>query len=368
MSKSKNFEVSFIFNNLSLILKFDLGSTCLEDLSNELFYEIFDYLDGCHIHQSFSNLNSRFQHLLTHSYLPLKINFSSKSNSTVEHRCRHVIIPNKHRIISLHLHEHSLIRSFFDHCTIDSSFTRLQSVVLNGTSAFKLMTILFYLNCLPQLSSLNILLEEDYYYNLSDIYRLIFRLSSLKYSKVSVSDCEESDVFIPMSINEKPSPIEHLVINFACTVKEITSLLQHTPHLRRLTCERLVETDETYEKEAPLTLSHLTNVTINDCEIGFDEFEMFIKKISSELRLLRLKTSSPSYLDPKRWKHLIKKHIPHLHEFHFDCHVNAEFLVDITPDPETIIQFTSLFWIERNWFFEFKDTVDEFGYSIHPPK
>jgi hypothetical protein len=230
------------------------------------------------------------------------------------------------------------------------------------------MTILFYLNSLPQLSSLTIILEEDYYFNLSDIFRLIFRFSSLKYTKVSASDCEESDILIPMSINEKPSPIEHLVINFACTIKEITSLLQHTPVLRRLTCERLVETDEIYNKEEPLTLLHLTNITIDDCEIGFNEFEIFIKKISSELQLLRLKTSSPSYLDAKRWKQLIKKHIPHLHEFHFDCRTDAELLTDITPDPETLIQFTSPFWMERNWFFEFEDTADGYTYSIHPAK
>ncbi len=38
----------------------DLG----ENLSNELFYEIFDYLDGYDIYKSFSNLNSHFNNLL----------------------------------------------------------------------------------------------------------------------------------------------------------------------------------------------------------------------------------------------------------------------------------------------------------------
>ncbi|CAF4157973.1 unnamed protein product, partial [Rotaria sordida] len=27
--------------------------TCIEHLSNELFYEIFEYLDGCDIYQTF---------------------------------------------------------------------------------------------------------------------------------------------------------------------------------------------------------------------------------------------------------------------------------------------------------------------------
>jgi hypothetical protein len=169
-------------------------------------------------------------------------------------------------------------------------------------------------------------------------------------------------------INEKPSTIEHLVLDFPCALKEITSLLQHTPNLQRLTCERLVDTDETYNNKESLTLSHLTNVTIDDCEIGFDNLEIFLKEISSNLQLFRLKTSLASYLDPKRWKQLIKTHIPHLHEFHFECHADAEDMIDITPDPEMLIQFTSPFWMERNWLFEFKDLFGRFEYSIHSPK
>ena len=58
-----------------VLLVFYLDIKQLEDLSNELVYEVFDYLDGCDIHQAFSNLNGRFQCLLTNSLLPLKIQF-----------------------------------------------------------------------------------------------------------------------------------------------------------------------------------------------------------------------------------------------------------------------------------------------------
>jgi hypothetical protein len=347
-----------------------LGSTCLEDLPNELFYEFFDYLDGCDIHKAFSDLNIRFQNLLTNSLLPLNINLSSKSYSTLEQRCRHVIIPNKHRIISLHLNGDSLINKFFNHCNIDSSFNRLESIVLNQLSVYKLMAILFYLNSLPRLFSLTIELEEDSYYNIGDIYRLIFRLPYLTYNKLSVlNDEEESDVLMPMPINEKPSTIKYLVITLSFTLNELTSLLLHTPHLQHLTCERLVETDNIYKKEMQLTLPKLTYISIADCHIEFDKFEVFIKKIFSQLQILRLKTSLyTAYLNANRWKQLIKKHMPLLREFHFDYHVYAESLENMIPNHESINQFTSPFWIERYWFFELKDSNDEIVYSIHPYK
>jgi hypothetical protein len=339
----------------------------LEELSNEIFYEIFDYLDGCDIHKAFSSLNIRFQNLLTKSLLPLKIYLSSKSQSTLEHRCRQVIIPNKHRLLSLHLEDDSLINDFFDLCRIDSSFNRLESVALSEVNTHRLPVILFYLNSLPRLSSLIIRLEEDYYYDLSDIYRLIFRFPYLKYNKLSVSDYNESDISIPMSINEKPSTIERLVINFPCTVNELTSILFHTPFLQRLTCEQLVEMDDLNENGDRLGLVHLTHMSVDSCNIEFDEFKRFIKKISSHLRMLRLTTFwSPTYLDANRWEHLIKKHMPHLCEFHLDNHM---FDDETAPqNHEAINQFTSSFWMEKEWFLELENDCGEFIYSIHPYK
>ncbi len=48
--------------------------TSIENLSNELFYEIFEYLDGLDIYIAFSNLNYRFQQLVTSSSIRFKIN------------------------------------------------------------------------------------------------------------------------------------------------------------------------------------------------------------------------------------------------------------------------------------------------------
>ena len=278
-----------------------------------------------------------------------------------------MIIPYKHRILSLHLNGHSLINEFYIYCNIDSSFNRLESIILNGVSDYKLLLILFYLNSLPRLFSLSIQLEEDSYYNVSDICRIIFQLPSLRFNKLSLVDYDEINVLTPNPINEKFSTIEHLVIDFCCNLDEIMSILYHTPRLRHLVCKRLVEMDENGGKAVRLTLSNLIHASFTDCSVDFDLFEAFIKKICSQLQVLSLNTScDPTYINANRWKNLIKKYMPYLCRFHFVHEIYVDGFIDIPPSHEIINQFTSTFWIERQWFLEFKDCADQHRYSIHP--
>ncbi|CAF3238324.1 unnamed protein product [Rotaria socialis] len=340
--------------------------TRFEHLSNELLYEIFDYLDPYEIYEAFSKLNIRLHNLVIFSSLPLNINLSSKSISTLEHRCRHVIIPNKHRILSLHLNSYVIIRDFFTHCNIDASFNRLESVVLNGLSEYRVMMILFYLNALPRLFSLTIEMQDDSFFSISDIYSIVFRLPHLKFTKISFSEDEESEISIPISINERFSTIEHLVIDHDCNINELTSILSHTPHLRHLISKNLIETEETIKKDVLLKLADLKYVCFDQCNIEFDALEVFIKRICSQLQIWRLKTEcKTSYLDGNRWKRLIRRHMPQLREFHFDHRVDNDEM-EILPDRESIDQFTSTFWTERQWYFEFKSEAFQYVYSIHP--
>ena len=50
-----------------------MSGTFIENLPNETFYELFDYLDGCEIYQAFSNLNHRFEQLINCSSLFIQI-------------------------------------------------------------------------------------------------------------------------------------------------------------------------------------------------------------------------------------------------------------------------------------------------------
>jgi hypothetical protein len=343
---------------------------CIENLSNELFYEIFEYLDGCDIYKAFSNLNFRFQRLITCSSFLLKIKLRSEAESAVGHDCKNVIIPNRHRILSLYVENESLIRDFFTHCMIDSSFSRLESVVLGSISSDQLIILLFYLKSLPRLFSLTIDHdEEEWGYNLSTLYRMIFSMPYLQYNKLSVSSMdpdEELDILVPLASNEQFSSIQHLIIDHNITIHEILSVLHHTPRLSHLTCTNLIDSLSPVDiKNLPM-LSHLIYLGIDNCQIDFHDFEIFITKVSSQLRVLNVtQYMTVAYLDADRWERLIKKHIPHLRRFYYKYQEYFELEEEESIDLcMKIKQFTSRFWIERQCFAKVEISYHETSYSI----
>ncbi|CAF1027794.1 unnamed protein product [Adineta steineri] len=83
------------------ITKSDCNVTQIEDLANELIYEIFEYLNSYNIYQSFFHLNHRFRSLLVESFLPLKIHIPLISSSSFDSYNQDMIMPNKQRIHSI---------------------------------------------------------------------------------------------------------------------------------------------------------------------------------------------------------------------------------------------------------------------------
>jgi len=343
--------------------------SCLESLSNDIFYEIFEYFDGCDLIQAFSQLNRRLENLIQYSSLPLTIQFTSQSESKLEENCRNVIIPYKHRIRSLHLSGYDIAEKFFRTCTINDSFTRLESTILSEISRENTISALFYLKSLPKLSSLTIELEDDYYPDGSIIVEFIFQLPTLKYLSITTNPWE-FDIDIPRTINSKPSPIERMILNVYFRVSELITIVQHTPKLKYLSCIRIDDSvDINLNDQSPL-LTQLTHLSIKNFQADFTEFEYLIKRISSQLQILYLKASNfRSFLSENRWRQLINKHMPVLREFHFG---RPEEIDDeghdydyFEPDIEVLKAFTSSFWTDRNWYVQLTDTNEQYEFSIH---
>ncbi|CAF1050879.1 unnamed protein product [Rotaria sp. Silwood1] len=74
-----------------------------ENLSNELFYEIFEYLNGCELYKAFSNLNIHFHTLLQSPSLQFKIEFRYYSKAILQYYSAYIVAQNKIRIISFTL-------------------------------------------------------------------------------------------------------------------------------------------------------------------------------------------------------------------------------------------------------------------------
>ena len=126
-------------------------------MSNELLYEIFEYVDIYHAYEAFSNLNTRFQDLIIYSSFPLKTDLPFTSKTIFQYRCKHIVRPNIHRIVSLRLSHDLSNNLFFTLFTIDASFIRLESLIVNSLDIDKVAQLLTSLALLARLFSLSFL-------------------------------------------------------------------------------------------------------------------------------------------------------------------------------------------------------------------
>ncbi|CAM4834407.1 unnamed protein product [Rotaria magnacalcarata] len=293
--------------------------SCIENLSNEIFYEIFDFLDGCEIYQAFSNLNDRFQTLITCSTLRLKIDLSTRPDSSLEYGSKYVVVPNKDRIIALSWpfsYDHNLGYTLFN---IDSSFIRLEILTLRSIRANDLIPLLINMISLPHLFSLTINYDEDPQ-EISNIYQASFNLSMLKYFKLSFF-AFETLLSISINVDKQLTTIKYLVIDHCCSLDELIALLSCTHQLCQLTCEQVNESHKNIVKDTLYPILSLTRISIGRCYANFNEIEIFLTKIPSQLEVLRFNSfSDVNYLDANRWERIISQYLQHLNifEFHSD--------------------------------------------------
>ncbi|UJR32579.1 hypothetical protein I4U23_020039 [Adineta vaga] len=320
-------------------------ANCFEDLPNEIHFEIFDYLEACHLYEAFSNLNMRFQNLLA-SFARLKMNLSIGSKELRQNRCTHILMPNKHRIVSLQLCNFLDLEDPLSHCIIDASFIRLESLRLIGISADKLVPLLIGLIALPHLFSLSIE-PDDLPDDISNVYQAIFNLSSLKYNQLSFFSLE---LFIPLPIATKNqfTGIEVLVIDHRCTIDELINMLSYTSRLSRLSCSEVNESNKSIIKEALIQISSLKCIRIVLCAADFDELESLITKIAPQLEELHVTCCRDiTYLDSDRWKRIVSKDLLKLRTFDFKYEENIDEDLEVTPYHTSINRFNSSFWLKR---------------------
>ena len=211
----------------------------LETLSNELLYEIFDYLDGGSLNEAFSNLNRRFDHLMNAVLFRTQLNLFD-SIMGEERGFHRVAIPYKHRTLSLSIDGIWDHLGTFPDLVFDSSFCRLQCLRLNDLQPDDVLSVLTDLKHLPHLASLT----TSYFYDLgtiNEVYRLIFSLTQLKFNKLSIQFCQPIDP-LTKATQDQHTHIEHLVIAHSCTEQQLSALLSYTPHLRRLDCRNCIGT------------------------------------------------------------------------------------------------------------------------------
>ncbi|CAF1443219.1 unnamed protein product [Rotaria sordida] len=347
--------------------EFDRSITCIENLPMEFFYELFDYLDGYAIYKAFSNLNYRFQQLLNSPSLLFKIQIHhSKYKEGHRNNYKQFLRMNMHKIFSIKVCLSMQNDIFFLWFTIKSSLSCLESLRIYDIEPIRLISLLINLASLPRLFSLSIKTCNSYK-SLNDIYRLIFTLPTLKWFRF-IFHRKNSFFSLPMAINNQRSTIEYLSIRHRCTLHELYTIISYTPQLRRLNLRHKLEIDSNIRTILPITLSNLTDFSIYIHHIKFDEFEIFIRKICSKLKILRVNIQSRdiTFLNAYRWEKLILQFLPQLEEFYLRYYERVGSVYKYPIYNEGSNQFISSFWIERQWIFEAEINSESIIYLIRP--
>ncbi|CAF1406959.1 unnamed protein product [Adineta ricciae] len=329
--------------------------TLLESLSNELIYEIFEYLHLHHIFQAFYDLNERFQYLSINSNLPIKVDIASMSLATCEQFFEHIVSQHAARVKSLRLSSPFMLDTYKFLFPLMTNFTQLESLSLTITDGEYVKQMLDQLFSLPSLSSLTI---TSTVYISNKIYPQLFRLPTLKSCRMLL---KTYDHMTPNRTKEFSS-IEHLVVNQRISFEELDALVSYVPNVHHLSIHHLSIYQENRRARSSFTLNYLTKISLKMNDVKFSNFESIVVDYFRHVQILhllaqseRLYENGTDYLDTDRWKRLISMYIPNLRTFRFQ-HVNHNLYSETDRQiyQACVVSFDSVFWTEHNWFFEWQ--------------
>ena len=356
--------------NMKSVKRQRISYNSFENLSNEIFYEIFDYLDGYDIYRSFSKLNDRFTDLIMDGSYLLK--FQISPSTYFDFGCQEWIRSNRHRILSFHV-----LTEVYVNCSqslehLNASYIRLESLILSETCLSKLCEHVSNLHVLPQLVSLDIsfFLDDD---DIEKIYQMIFSLPKLTNFRIQKVIDPRMFMIMPMSPNGDFSSLNVLSICHFCPIDVLMNLLSYTPHLCRLRCPSIHESDfkdddDEMKSKRSIELNHLERLTISVHGIFFDEFEQYLSMMCSQLEIMHLsiRSSDRSYLDSDRWEKIITNKMKHLKQFSLCYSESLNDRFQIIPSHISLHRFNSSFWFNRKMNLNVEIDDEDVIYSIIP--
>ncbi|UJR18856.1 hypothetical protein I4U23_021984 [Adineta vaga] len=278
---------------------------------------------------------------------------------------RDIILCNTHRIDTLRISNHFM---FDQNVLILSEKTSLRTLILENIAPKSLNNILHQLTSLPHLSSLSIS-TVDRVENMNSIYQQIFCLSVLKYCKLSLGKWFPTET-LSLTINNHSS-IEHLIINDDIRFDQLDALFSYVPNLHRLSLQLLSEKRAIQNQSHCSPLKYLTHLYLTlDFRWSFNQLQQFMNYFSS-IQVFYLNGLENKYMNAKAWEQIISLSLPNLRIFdvRFELRAHIDSLKESLKQEVNL--FNSLFWIQRQWFFEYQISSDMSGdylifYSINP--
>ncbi|CAF3719468.1 unnamed protein product [Adineta steineri] len=356
-------------NNKKQKLSTTTNKSCLENLANELIYEIFDYLDINDIYFGFFYLNNRFQNLYLNSNNAFQLNLSNISKEDFEYYHKNVLEPNKNRIKILYLTNPFTIDLIFSPPRLISTYNQIEKLIFDNIHSKYLINILTHLICLPKLHSL-ILSSIDYIENPSILFIHICRLTKLKYCQLTYQTKETRLIDFHQC---QQSSIENFIINGYFPYESLEKFLICFPKLHSLSIHRLVRLgDYSFEINFnPIELKNLKSVSFELDSIYFELLKKIFKNFFKYIEILTISVfnSSANFFHAEKWEEFISSSLPNLRILDYQNRYSGAMNHFICACRSG--GFSSEFWTNKQWFFhnQYNDRLksdDGLFFTINP--
>ncbi|CAF4156678.1 unnamed protein product, partial [Rotaria sordida] len=223
-----------------ILLIFFSFRSVFEDMSNEIFYEIFEYLGNYHVFEAFFKVNTRFQTLLLDLTIPIKLEIPTICTANLKRYYKNKIIPNKHRINVLHLPDPFIVDMLATPPHLLSTYSGLEILVLDNIGVKSFNEILNNLYMLSNLHTL-IIKPGDCGKSLNIFLLKIFNILKLKHLKSEYKFKFYQSPLLYYRDEHHYSTIQ-LVINAYVPYGSFYSLITNFPELHSLGFEGMSKT------------------------------------------------------------------------------------------------------------------------------
>lgn len=261
-----------IFNHQNLDYSKSLSE--IEDLSCEIWFELFSYFDSQALIQRFSQLNSSIESYLRDHRLPIHLNLHSET----------ILLPsplNCNQILSLTIDYSSINREKI----VDiSSFHRLRSLSLKNLNEHQL--------------------AKTSEYQLKDLWQVSIQSKCAKFltkilliyypnvKRMTINSMRRGYLIKSSLFQQKTSEIESLILHGTIKLVQLFRFWSFVPHLRCFSvldggihqCDYWLDEHLLSNERLPLNLSFI-HLTINDEDLSFLNLEKLIPKKIRSIKL-----------------------------------------------------------------------------------
>lgn len=323
----------------------------LESLANELLLDLFEYINGVDLLISFSQLNYRFNQLLSQHFQLYNIDFRSISKNNFNIVCQKYLPLVTKRVISLHLSNDDetpeLPNIFLTYGLTLDHFICLKSLKLYSIRSIDLLDhIIIQCQLLLHLFELHMI---DCYFSfeheqMQNLLNNIWNLKKLTHWKF---DREFSWGMWLKNISTVSKTIKYLSIeNTRCCFTDLSYLFKYAPNIRALSTSFATDIqDKLYTILMPKIIS--VKLIFNGC---LSSMKSLFKTIPNLHHLTIYLTSF--YLDGYEWERILKDYLPKIEVFQLKMNVNnLKFYRNESEIDKYLDSFRTYFWIEQHkWF------------------